>query len=197
MAEQNDGIAIRMTNPERVLFEDLIKGKTYYLEYGCGGSTEVAVAAGVKRIISVESDAKWIEQLKEKETLAAAVKSNRLQFLHADIGPVGAWGVPSDMSGVKRWPNYALLPFTRFDYPYDVILIDGRFRRLCAYVAWAMMLDGARLAIHDYTLRGFYSEVEKFFEVVDVADSLAVFKRKAGVVPRTMVQSVIGVVLEP
>lgn len=183
-------IQIRMSPAERSLFEKSLQRKPTYLEFGSGGSTEIAVAIGCPMIVSVESDANWIMKLREKDAIAARVKAGTLQFKHVDIGPVGDWGVPKDESKIRNWPAYCLAPFG-IGLEYKFILVDGRFRNACAYVAWAFMFDDTLLAVHDYSVRSGYFEIEKIFEVVDRADTLILFKKKKDVINESYVFSLL------
>jgi len=66
------------------LFIAEIKRAASYLEYGTGGSTLFAAAAGISRIVSVDSDLAWTEKLR------AQLPKNR------DISLMQEWGVPTD-----------------------------------------------------------------------------------------------------
>lgn len=178
MDRRTENIQARLTPRERALFERLVENSPCYLEFGCGGSTEIAVALGCKLIVSVDSDPNWIEGLKKKEAVAAAIERRGLFFEHADIGPVGDWGAPTDDSKIRNWPKYYLTPFTKYDFLYKFIFIDGRFRNACASAAYCFMPEDALIGVHDYTVRQGYYDIEKFFEITDQADTLAIFKKK-------------------
>jgi hypothetical protein len=190
-------IQLQMTDAERSLFQKYLSKARYYLEYGCGGSTEFAVALGCGLIVSVESDPNWVKTLQENPAIAQAIAHKRLTIEYIDIGPVGAWGAPKDHSRITNWPSYFLTPFTKYDYPYDVILIDGRFRNACAYASWAFMQDNAALLIHDYTVRHSYHDIEKFFDLVDTADTLAVMRKKTKILPQALYISVLRNLFTP
>jgi hypothetical protein len=179
-------VQIRMTAGERALFERSISKVRYYLEFGCGGSTEIAVAKGVPSIVSVESDADWIEKLKEKEHIAQAVANNRLRFEYVDVGPVGAWGVPKDESKIRNWPKYFLTPFEKYDRTFDYILIDGRFRTSCAFAAYAFAAEHTVVAVHDYINRHGFFEIEKFYDIIEAEETLYLFKKKPHVNLRSL-----------
>ena len=48
-----------------------------------------------------------------------------------DIGEVGDWGVPKNLTNSSTWPSYsdAIL---KYGYEADLVLVDGRFRVACA-----------------------------------------------------------------
>jgi hypothetical protein len=181
-----------MTDRERSLFEKLVSNRNFYLEFGCGGSTEIAVELGAKQIVSVESDLNWIKKLQNKPRISLAMAQSRLMFEHIDLGPVGEWGSPKDESKIKNWPKYFMTPFMRYDFLYDLILIDGRFRPACAFAAYAFMGEDTILAVHDYLTRPSYYEIEKFFENQEEVDTLVVFKKKRNVVLRSLLTSVLN-----
>jgi len=56
----------------------------------CGGGTEIAVTPGCKLMVSADSDQNWVEALKRKEAIPAAIERRGIFFDHVDIGPVGA-----------------------------------------------------------------------------------------------------------
>lgn len=62
----------------------------------------------------------------------------------------------------------------------DVALVDGRFRVACALRALRHVVPGAGVvAVHDWTERPAYGDaLAPFFEVVEVADRLAVLTPK-------------------
>ena len=178
-----------MSVKERNLFEKSLEHKPFYLEYGCGGSTEIAVALGCKAIVAVDSDINWIDSLKQKPPIAERIAKGTLFFEYVDIGPVGAWGFPKDSSKIRNWPNYVLAPY-QHPYQFDFILVDGRFRNACAYAAWAFMTDDTVMAVHDYTVRRQYYDIEKFFNIVEQVDSLILLKKKEKITMRSLYTSV-------
>ncbi len=91
----------QMTEAEVTQFELQLAGLGSLLEFGCGGSTLVA-ARQVRRIVSVDSDPVWLGKVQ------AEVTREVVEFtpFHADIGPVGEWG----LSGRRRqYPRLAAL----------------------------------------------------------------------------------------
>lgn len=197
MDRRTEHIQARLTERERALFERLVENNPCYLEFGCGGSTEIAVALGCKLIVSVDSDPNWIEALKKKEAIAAAIERRALFFEHVDIGSVGAWGAPTDDSKIRHWPRYYLTPFTKYDFLYNLIFIDGRFRNACASAAYCFMADDALVAVHDYTVRHSYYDMEKFFEIKEQADTMVVFKKKKNITMQSFFASFSTYMLAP
>lgn len=151
----------------------------------------MALEAGCRRIVSVETDLAWIKNVSDNPAISKAIKAKRLTMHHVDIGPIGAWGRPTDDSKIRNWPKYIVDPFLKYSIPYDLILVDGRLRQACAYAAHAFMLEDTRLLVHDYTTREKYSDIEKFFNVEDKADQLVVFRKKERIVESSLYRSVL------
>jgi len=57
-----------------------------YIEYGVGGSTLLAMSIQVPSIISVETDRRWIQRIKNSSRKVGS--TSQLELLHADIGKV-------------------------------------------------------------------------------------------------------------
>jgi hypothetical protein len=126
----------RMTDDELALLRGVFaSGRSRYAEFGAGGSTLLAVEAGFETIVTVESDAAWASAVREHALVAPAVAAGRANILHADLGPVGAWGYPQDRSLSDRFPSYIAVMWEEWDrrgaFP-DLVLVDGRFRVACA-----------------------------------------------------------------
>jgi hypothetical protein len=194
---KSDNIKVYMSSAERNMFEKFASRARLYLEFGCGGSTEIIVRTKASRIVSVESDKAWIDQLAQKPELETAIKAKRLHFVHADIGPVKDWGAPADRSAVDRWPRYFLAPFEKNSYDFDTVLIDGRFRVACALACHAFLKESAIVMMHDYRSRDGYSEIEKFYEIVDSAENIFAFRKKAKVNSRSFYSAVLKSMFKP
>ncbi|GJE44713.1 hypothetical protein [Methylobacterium soli] len=69
---------IRMTDAEVSLLTRYLRRSKFYLEFGCGGSTALAIRESKGMIVSVDSDATWISKLKQVATVQQAVSSGRL-----------------------------------------------------------------------------------------------------------------------
>ena len=66
------------------------------------------------------------------------------------------------------------------DPPFDVYLIDGRFRVACA--AWAMLHNpNGIVIIHDYQKTRVYSAIEEVATVAKRTEQMASLRRKAGI----------------
>lgn len=174
----SSALSIRMTPAEIALLTEHLKRSTSYLEFGAGGSTQLAIEHVRGTIVSVESDIAWIDKLKAHTKIKAAIESRQLRFMHVDIGPVGDWGVPRGETRIKSWKDYYSAPWISLDIPFDFVLIDGRFRIMSALMAFAYAPDEARIAIHDYSVRKHYFVLEKYFDTVENADTLVILKKR-------------------
>jgi cellulose biosynthesis protein BcsQ len=168
----------RMTDREIEAFCSAISGKQFYLEFGTGGSTLLATRNIRGGVVSVESDRAWIDKLKENDEIAAAFTKGKLAFIPIDVGPVGAWGVPLTEANMRNWPKYYSEVWRSRPSDFDVIFIDGRFRVACALMTAACCVDSALIMIHDYTYRFGYTTIEKYFDTVEVIETLVILRRR-------------------
>jgi len=162
---------------ERQVVEEYYQRADKVLEYGSGGSTAVALKAGVKHLYSVESDPVWAEH---------TIKTLRRNFpgldfvIHfEDIGPTIDWGRPhSDM----YWEQYHRYATSVWDLPHfvqpDVILIDGRFRTACFCTALMKIANPLTILFDDYLDRPEYHWVEELLPRVETIGRLARFEVK-------------------
>ncbi|MFC0410569.1 hypothetical protein [Roseomonas elaeocarpi] len=154
-----------------------------YLEFGIGGSTVEAARLGRGDIVSIDTDASWIERVAKDGDVAAALAAGRLRMLHADIGKVGNWGLPLNPNDRAALGNYlaTILPVLEGAQPFpDLILVDGRFR-VASCLAVALCWNGSgpppRVMMHDMGAeRPHYAPILDHFEVRDCAESLVVLE---------------------
>lgn len=150
-----------------------------FLEYGSGGSTLLAFESNVPRIISVDSDEKWIRKVKRK--IRSLESSTRIEFYHASIGQVTGWGTP--VSVVDGKIRYAEIPWTldiQAEAPL-LILIDGRFRVVSFLVSLLSAPFGTVIIFDDYCDRIDYWTVEKVITPTQVVGRSAVFEKNISI----------------
>jgi hypothetical protein len=171
-----------MTKAEAACFVARLAGARRYLEFGCGGSTLLAVQSPAQTLHSVDSDGAWIEKCRRRPEIAAAAAAGRLHFRHVDLGRTGRFGYPIGRAAARRWPDYCLGVWENFppDAPPDLVLVDGRFRLACATQALLRCPPGAKILFHDFTLRERYRGILDFAEAVETVDSLVVLEARAG-----------------
>ncbi|QDA55906.1 class I SAM-dependent methyltransferase [Thermomonas aquatica] len=169
-----------MTDGEAAVLRECFSKAASLVEFGCGGSTLLAVRSpSLRRIWSVESDPGWIERLRIEAEIAAAEQAGRLRLHCVDIGAVGEFGFPRDGSMQAAWPRYYQ---SVWDDPAaldtDLVLVDGRFRVACALEALARCRPHAVLLFHDFWNRTPYHPVLAFTDWLGSCDSLAILRRK-------------------
>jgi hypothetical protein len=197
----------RMSAEERQLFERILaSGRRRYAEFGTGGSTLLAARQGFEMMVGVESDPAWAAMVREDEEVAAVIAAGRASILHADIGPVGAWGSPVNRDAVRPWPGYIARMWEEWDrlgsVP-DLILVDGRFRVACCLSA-ALMAAANRgrhpaplVLIHDVgERRPNYDRALDFFHVEEQAGSLRVMSPRLLRSPEAILAAMLGRLFE-
>jgi hypothetical protein len=118
-------------------------------EYGLGESTLIAAHTGVPRYSGIDSDAVWVSQARDNSKL------EHFRFNFADVGASKAWGYPQNPLLQKIQYNYQIAPLVLEDEPFDVYLVDGRYRVACACVSFLHAIktggnmDTVRVGIHD------------------------------------------------
>ncbi len=149
-------------DPEVIALFEALDDSTRYFEWGAGGSTKLAAMSGAEMVISVESKARWIENVMANRRIKEALAAGRFRLHHADIGPTRKWGYPvqpvtrEQAAGYHSRPWFdelALAPDARW-----FVLVDGRFRTACAL---NVVLSGVRgtMVIDDYVMRDEYAEL--------------------------------------
>jgi len=163
-------------------FLSLIRGCRLYLEYGSGGTTLLA-AALKKPFISVDTDQRFLQSLRQK--IGTLAPDQRL--IHANIGLTGPWGIPfppgePSSRRLKRWKGYAESPWRLIsnDYP-DFVLVDGRFRVATALTCCLHLSarSDVQIAVDDY-YRPAYHVIEQHARLVRVVGRMAIFQPLLG-----------------
>lgn len=188
------GLKPAMTAAEIELFKQIVGGKKKLVEYGCGGSTALALELGVAEIWSVDSSLDWLDRIQQHPATAPAVLEGKLNLLHVDIGPTGKWGFPADKSKAENWPLYAAKVWNELgakSQDIDIVLVDGRFRVACVLAALVFARPDALIVVHDFT-RDSYQPVHEFCSVAVLCDSLALLGRK----PQVPTQRLVARLLE-
>jgi hypothetical protein len=108
---------------DRVLLAKIYSQANSVFEFGLGESTYIANHVGVKRYAGIDSDPNWI-------AMARSQVSPSYRFYLADIGAIGKWGVPNEKLS-KQTFTYQIAPLTVEPVPFDVYMVDGRFRFPC------------------------------------------------------------------
>jgi hypothetical protein len=156
-------------------FLERLKACNFYLEYGSGGSTFQA-ARMQKQFVSVESDAYFLKALRSQ--IERQIGTHPGKLLYANIGLTEDFGNPCFKRPTERrrsrWLKYPTIAWQHIHTPVDLILIDGRFRVLCALFAVAKCRNrDVEILFDDYVTRPHYRPVEQFLRVDKTIGAMA------------------------
>jgi len=184
------GLPAAMTEGETVLLSALAAKAARVVEFGCGGSTRLILAAGQARLLSIDTDAQWLQRAATTPEAEAAAAHGRFTAWHVDLGPTGQWGWPlGPVSADAAW-RYWGAPWLVMPRA-ELVLVDGRFRIACALAAHGRLAADGHVAVHDFWPRRAYQQaLAPFFEVVGSAGTLALLQ------PRKVARAEIEAALE-
>ena len=189
------GLQPAMTPAEQALLAAAVAGRRSGLEFGCGGSTGLMLDGGLPRLLSIDSDRAWLERVAAAN--AAALAEGRLRLLHVDLGPTGAWGIPTDPASLPRWPAYWRDPWEAAG-EVDLVLIDGRFRVACALAGLVRLPPGALVLVHDFWNRAAYrAPLLRHFDLAGSAGTLALLSPKPAPDPVSLATDLVAHGFEP
>lgn len=147
-----------LRDPDRLLLGDIYYKAQSVFEFGLGESTYIAAEVGVPRYAGVDSDPNWVAMAREKSNMG------HFRFYLADIGETKAWGVPvQDLK--KNVYNYQLSALSSEAKPFDVYLVDGRYRVACAAACFlhaasrGANMSNVQVGVHDqdHLSRGYHA----------------------------------------
>jgi hypothetical protein len=163
-----------MTPAEFSLFESFIRCSRDYVEFGAGGSTYVAARHVSRSILSIESSVAWIDKV--RQACQGPDVKTQPEMIHADIGPTGDLGYPSDADSKPSWPRYhAAIWVNPRAGDADLYMVDGRFRVACFLQILLHCRRDALIMIHDFNNRPHYHVVREVAREVAIADTLSAF----------------------
>ena len=173
---------VHLAGPELAMMRRVLaRGYRTYLEFGTGGTTLLALQAGLPTVISVDADPERVLLAREHPELREAIAAGRAKVMHADIGPVAAWGNPVDETSRPKWPAYVERAWkccARHGYRPDLVFVDGRFRVACCFAA-ALAAEQVDVLIHDISPeRPHYNRVFDYFDTVESELSLYLLRLK-------------------
>lgn len=164
---------IQMHDREVELLSRFLSETTNYFEYGVGGSTCLAAGLVKGRIRGVDSDPRWIEDVR-----VATGPDPRIDLRHVDIGATGGWGTPVSRAEAHKFPAYSESIRQFATESFDFCLVDGRSRVACFLEALEMVSEDAVLAMHDYAARPGYHVVEPFARRIATCQQLTLFVKR-------------------
>jgi hypothetical protein len=146
-------------------------------EFGLGESTYIANHVNVPRYSGVDSDPEWVAK-------ARARVSPNFCFYFADVGKTQAWGYPHRI-GPKATYDYQVAPLVIEPLPFDVYLVDGRWRVgslltsfLHASARGEKVLTDTIVLLHDCHRKNLH-KADQLFEVRQPGNSsLCAFRRR-------------------
>lgn len=149
-------------------FREAVGRARVYVEYGCGGSTALAFGESQARIITVDSDQRWIDFAFN----FMPGNTDRVDACHVDLGEVGDWGRPIDPKADGT--VYCSWPWER-TRSADLVLVDGRYRVACLMRTLLSAGAGTTVLFEGYHGRDFYGAAEKVVSPVRRVGRSAVF----------------------
>lgn len=132
-----------LRDQDRVLLARLYREANSVFEYGLGESTYIANYVGVPRYAGIDSSVEWIDTTRKKV-------SSHFRFYYGDTGDIGDWGFPADPLLAKSAWQYQLAPLQSELEPFDVYMVDGRWRVACSLASF--LHASARGARHSGTI---------------------------------------------
>jgi hypothetical protein len=160
-----------MHDKEKAVIEKYLNPNVTMMEWGSGGST-VEFSKQVKKYYSVEHNYEWYNEVKQ------AIPPNVTLFYKPSTE------LPTNYSQAeyRHYSEYLDVVYQIGD-KFDVVLIDGRARRLCALKVVPYLNPDAIVIIHDWCLRECYHCVLDYYDLVDKVDdtpqTIASFKLKS------------------
>ena len=175
--------------------QEYINGKNKVLEYGAGTST-LYFSKMVDLYVSIEHDTGWYNDIKlniddNVELYHVPVHSMKhdddLDKHALDI--LSRVGDAVTKDGITRWNtrggydwhegiDYIKKPLELTYRDYDAVIVDGRARGFCAYIAQYLLKEGGYLLFDDFNPRQYYHGILKYYEVIDGGDTLAVLSKR-------------------
>ena len=161
-----------MHEREKAVIEKYLNPDVTMIEWGSGGST-IEFSKKVKKYYSVEHNWDWY--IKVKNAIPSNVSLYYKQVAERPNDSV------YNQSIYAHYSSYLDVVY-EIGEMFDVVLIDGRARRLCALKIIPYLKPNAIVIIHDWCLRTCYHCVLDYFDLVDSVDdteqTIATFRLK-------------------
>ena len=145
------------------------------LEWGSGGST-IEFSPQLKEYYSIEHNLEWYEKI-NKEIHNLGYSNINYNSVAQNL-PINPDGRQSEYNQFKDYIDIV----DSFNTKFDIVLIDGRARRLCAKKIIPYLNPNAVVIIHDWVLRNVYHCVTDYYDVLeyvnDTPQTIATFKLK-------------------
>ena len=151
------------------LFKQYLINCNCYFEYGVGLSTRWVLENTKSKIISVDTDKKWIN------TIDVSNKGSRINLNWINLGELENWGRPKSYEYRDQFINY-ISNVWNFNEKADVILIDGRFRVACFIYSLMNAKINSLIIFDDYNNRAYYHVIEEIIPIYEICGRQALFK---------------------
>lgn len=161
--DTESGVELYLEPEAAVALVQAYKEASVILEYGSGGSTQVASKLENKFVMSVESDRTWATNLQHKINTSSP-KSDVIVH-YENIGQTGLWGRPINLLNWRKFHKYPLGIWDQsfFIHP-DIVLIDGRLRNACLATVILKCEKDTVVFFDDFYARDLYQNMEKFIK---------------------------------
>lgn len=144
-----------------------------FIEFGCGGSTLFALDKSSAKVLSVDSDLKWLDLVAQ----SAEPYRSRLTLYFADLGKTRQWGHPVKPVSAEAAKRYHEIPWQLIDASQpSLCLIDGRFRLACALQAMVRLAPGSTILFHDFIGRSHFENYRNILGCFNAIDTMAIIK---------------------
>ena len=161
-----------MTASEQQLLATTYSEGASVFEWGMGSSTLIAEHLNVTRLTAVDNSLQWVSQVQD-----SLKRDTAYRLVHVNVGPILDWGRPASEGFIDLWPDYSTAVDMEAD-PFDVYLVDGRFRVACACRALLHAHLDARVLVHDFH-RPEYHSLLHVAEIVSQVGSLAILRTRS------------------
>jgi len=146
-----------MHDREKAIIEKYLNPNVTMMEWGSGGST-IEFSKQVKKYYSVENNLDWYHKVK------AVMPSNVTLFYRDGLGLPMPPGFHQPL--YEHYREYLDVVY-QIGEMFDVVLIDGRARRLCALKVIPYLKPDSIVIIHDFWMRPYYHCVFDYYDIVD------------------------------
>jgi hypothetical protein len=121
-----------LSDADRAMLGRVYGAAQSVFEYGLGESTLIAHAVGVPRYAGVDSDPTYVADTRAQVAARGGnhPHHHHYRFYFADIGPTLQWGYAKYNLTKAVW-TYQLVPLLSEPDPFDVYMVDGRYRFPC------------------------------------------------------------------
>ena len=174
-----------LDDADRLTIGKLYKEANSVFEFGLGESTYIASFVNVPRYAGVDSDAKWVSDARD---VVAKQNNTHFRFHFADIGMTKSWGTPTNLKLQKIKYNYQIQSLFSEIQPFDVYMVDGRYRVACACMSflhamkYGANMEKVRVLTHDNDkVRRGYDILQQIADLEIKNTKLWVYKLKPSV----------------